>query len=393
MHSQIDEIRDQLADRPGAPAFDAAAVLQSIAIPRLTGSEGAQRVEDELRGRFEALGYQVQEHAFTFNPWTGRWGITIAGAILLVGGFTAASTLYYGHAVAALIVLAVVLLLCLGVVFFLQRVLDHFKLGLTNGKNLLISSKNARPHYVLMAHRDSKSQPMPLAFRGPAIALAGIAWAALTLLAIMSLIDPVSRSLILAAGTLAVVAAVILIFCWVENNSPGALDNATGLATILGVAEREAGASDVAFLITDGEELGLAGARAIARRLPPVYGVINFDGIDDHGQFQVVEDFGWPRRRGKAPHLAAALLSAAAALDLPAHRRSVPFGIMLDHIPIVEGGTPALTLMRGTLASLRRVHRPIDDLQHLSGDGVRVAVDLTSAALHLLRRQEQDVLA
>ncbi len=392
MHFNIDEIREQLRRSPAAPAFDPAPALQAIAIPRLTGSEGAATVTADLTARFEALGYNVREHDFTFNPWTGRWGITIAGTVLLIGGFVASSLLYYGHAIGALIALSVVLLLCLFVAFFLQRVLDRFKFGQVKGNNLLISAEGARPHYLLMAHRDSKSQPMPLAFRGPAIVVAGIAWIALFVLALMSTVELVQRSTIVAAGVLAVVAGVILIFSWVANNSPGALDNASGVATLLGVAERERGAGDVAFLVTDAEELGLAGARAIARQMPAVYGVINFDGIDDDGDFQVVEDFGWPRKRGKAPHLAAALLSAAAAIDVPAHRRSVPFGIMLDHIPIVEAGTPALTLMRGTLASLRRVHRPIDNLQRLTGAGITRAVELTCAALFLLRSREKDVL-
>lgn len=388
MQFHIDEIREQLAGRSAAAAFDPSPALQAIAKPRLTGSEGAAQVTEDLRARFEALGYQVRDHDFTFNPWAGRFGITIAGAILLIGGFTAASTLYYGHLIASLITLGVVLLLCIFVAFVLQPALDRFGWGHVKGKNLLISAEGAHPHYLLMAHRDSKSQPMPLAFRGPAIALSGIMWAALAVLACLSLIQPVPARLILVAGTLAVVAAVMLIFCWVDNNSPGALDNASGVVTLLGVAERERGASDVAFLVTDAEELGLAGARAIARQMPAVYGVINFDGLDDHGGFQVVEDFGWPRKTGKAPHLAAALLSAAAALELPAQRRSVPFGIMLDHVPIVKAGTPALTVMRGSLSSLRRVHRPIDDLTRLTGDGVRRAVELTCAALFLLRKGE-----
>jgi hypothetical protein len=32
-------------------------------------------------------------------------------------------------------------------------------------------SARERPRYIVMAHRDSKSQPVPLAFRGPAIVL------------------------------------------------------------------------------------------------------------------------------------------------------------------------------------------------------------------------------
>jgi hypothetical protein len=393
MQSHIDDLRSHLAGRPATPPFDPASTLAAIARPRLTGSEGAAEVESEIRARFEGLGYQVGEHDFTFNPWTGRWGITIAGIILFIGGFISASTLYYGHPVVALITLAVVFLLCMFVAFVLQRMLDRLNWGHTHGRNLLISREGSRPHYLLLAHRDSKSQPLPLAFRGPAIAVSAIAWLCLVVLAFVSLAEPVPGSLSVNAGTFAIIASVLLIFCWVENNSPGALDNASGIATLLGIAEREAGANDVAFLVTDAEELGLAGARAIARRIPAVYGAINFDGLDDHGEFQIVEDFGWPRRRGKAPHLAAALLSTAAALDLPAHRRSVPFGILLDHIPIVDAGTPALTVLRGSLKSLRRVHRPIDDLSRLSGDGVRSAVDLACGALFLLRQRERDVTA
>ena len=391
MQFHTEEIRAQLAARPASKAFDAAGVLHTLARPRLTGSHGAEEITAEVRNRFEQLGYRVQEHDFSFNPWTGRFGISIAGVVLFIGSFAASGLLLYGHPVAALIILGLVLLLCMGVAFLLQKLLDRLGWGLMQGKNLLISAVGARPQYLLMAHRDSKSQPVPLAFRGPAIAFSLIAWAALGVLALMSLAQQVASSLIIAAGVVAVIASVILIFCWVENNSPGALDNASGVATLLGVAEREAGEGDVAFLITDAEELGLAGARAIARHLPPVCGVINVDGIDDSGDFLVVEDFGWPRKRGKAPHIAAALLSAAAALDLPTQRRSVPFGILLDHIPIVEAGTPALTLLRGSIRSLRRVHRPIDDLTRLTGEGVRQAVELGCAALFLLRSRERSI--
>jgi hypothetical protein len=388
MHSPIDDHRDLLAGSPAHTRFDPSEALRSIAKPRLTGSPGATEVTAQLRERFESLGYTVKDHDFTFNPWTGRFGVTIAGVVLLIGSLIAAATLNYTHPIVSLITLGVTLILCLFVAFGLQRLLDRIGWGHVQGKNLLISMPNARPHYVLMAHRDSKSQPMPLAFRGPAIVASIIGWSALVVLAILTLVQPVPGKLIVAAGTFAVVASVMLLFSWVENNSPGALDNASGVATLMGVAEAERDNTDVAYLITDAEELGLAGARAIARQLPAVYGVINFDGIDDRGDFQVVEEFGWPRKKGKAPHLAAALLGAAADLDLPAHRRSVPFGILLDHIPIVEAGTPALSVMRGTLASLRRVHRPIDDLGHMTGSGVDSAVQLTRGALRILRDRD-----
>jgi Zn-dependent M28 family amino/carboxypeptidase len=122
-----------------------------------------------------------------------------------------------------------------------------------------------------------------------------------------------------------------------------------------------------------------------------VFGVINLDGLDDTGTFYVFERFGIMRKKGLAPHLAVALLQEADALGLNADRRDLPFGIPVDHIPIVRAGVPALTVMRGTMKSLRRVHRPTDDLDHLRGDGVDKAIDLVSGALVRLRDQARQL--
>jgi hypothetical protein len=262
--------------------------------------------------------------------------------------------------------------------------------GRVNCINQLAHRPGKRPRYFLMAHRDSKSQPIPLAFRGPAIVLGIIAWFALTVVSTVVLLQPrfYRADVILILGALAVVAGAVLVFCWVDNRSPGALDNASGVAALLAVAEREAATGDVAFIITDAEELGLAGARAIAPVLPPSFGVINVDGLDDNGTFYVLERFGWFRKKGLAPPLAAALLSAASSMNASARRRDVPAGLLLDHIPVVRAGTPALTLMRGSLSSLRRVHRPADSLERLNGTGVTQGVALLSAALELLRKQQ-----
>jgi Zn-dependent M28 family amino/carboxypeptidase len=242
-----------------------------------------------------------------------------------------------------------------------------------------------------MAHRDTKSQPVPLSFRGPAVVLGIVVWIGLLVAALLHAAQPLPGGLIVALGSLAVVTGVILVFCYVDNRSPGALDNASGVVAALGIAAREREAGDVAFLITDAEELGLAGASAVAANLPAVFGVINLDGLDDTGTFYVFERFGIMRKRGLAPHLAVALLQEAEALGLDADRRDLPFGIPVDHIPIVRAGIPALTVMRGTMKSLRRVHRPIDDLDHLRGDGVEKAIDLVSGALDRLRDQARQL--
>ncbi|MBR9989354.1 MAG: M28 family peptidase [Gemmatimonadetes bacterium] len=372
--------------------FDVGGALREIATtPRLTGSEGAAEVGARIKARFEATGYDVEEREFTFSPLLGRFGITAAGALYLVAVFTAAMFLYTNHpfgALALLLILLAVVGLC---ALFARAAIDSLPFGRQQGVNLFAKRAGSSPRYIIMAHRDSKSQPLPLAFRGPAIVLAVIVWVALVAASLVHAARPLAGTVILALGALGVIAGVILIFCWVDNNSPGALDNASGVAAALGIAAREHAAGDVAFLITDAEELGLAGARAAAPSLPAVFGVINLDGIDDDGAFYVLERFGLIRKTGLAPHLAVALLQEADARGEDISRRDLPFGIVVDHIPIVKAGIPALTVMRGSMKSLRRVHRPGDDLDHLRGDGVSKAIDLVCGALDRLRTQTREL--
>jgi hypothetical protein len=272
---------------------------------------------------------------------------------------------------------------------FARAAIDAMPFGREEGTNLFATSPDRAPRYIIMAHRDTKSQPVPLAFRGPAIVLAVVVWLALFIAALMHTARPLPGTVALLLGAIGAVSGVVLIFCWVDNHSPGALDNGSGVVAALGIAARERAAGDVGFLITDAEELGLAGARAAAADLPAVFGVINLDGLDDHGTFYVLERFGTLRKTGLAPHLAVALLQEAESLGIPADRRDLPFGIHVDHIPIVRAGVPALTVMRGSTSSLRRVHRPGDDLDHLRGDGVRAAIDLVCGALERLRAQSR----
>lgn len=384
---QSEPLRD--ADESGrSTPFEVGSVLRELVRPRLTGSEGAAETAARIRSRFESTGYDVDEQEFTFNPWPGRFGITAAGALYLIATFVAAAFLYTGNPLGAVALLLILLFVIGTGAFFVRAAIDSLSWGQQTGSNLYAAPSSGRPRFIVMAHRDSKSQPLPLAFRGPAIIVAIVAWLALFGAALAYTASPLPVPLVIGAGVAAAIAGVLLIFCWVDNNSPGALDNASGVAAALGIAERERANGDVAFLITDAEELGLAGARAAAAgKLPRVFGVFNLDGLDDHGDFHVIERFGTFRKTGLAPHMAAALLQQAKAMGQPADRRDLPFGIPVDHIPIVRAGLPALTIMRGSIKSLRRVHRPGDDLSHLRGEGVTLTIDLVCGAMKTMRDQ------
>jgi len=362
---------------------EAAGLLSALARPRLTGSAGAAQVEQELRGRLEALGYEIREIPFEFSTWPGRWGVPAAGAALAVATAAAALLLGPGASGPALLVLGVAAAAVLGMLRSAPLAMARLPWGRVRSSNWLVHRPGARPRYVVMAHRDSKSQPLPTLGRIAAGALAAGGWALMVALSGLATLEAGwgATGATIAAAAAGVAGGALLMLCGVGNHSPGALDNASGLAALLTVARAERGRADVAFLITDGEELGLAGAEALAPHLPPVDGIINLDGLDDEGPFRIAEAYGWPRRRGKAPRLAAALLDAAGELGLPIERGGVPVGIMVDHVPFARAGHPAVTLMRGTFRSLLRVHRPADAVSRLTGDGVAAGAQLVCAAL------------
>ena len=369
------------------PGIDVQEVLRSLAQPRLSGSEGAENIRAEVRNRFEALGYEVRDYPFRFSTWPGRWGTALIGLIYTVGAFSATGLMIARQYGIAFVILSLVLLVAVGMGLLARPAIAALPWGRVESVNMVAVRPGGRPRFLLMAHRDTKSQPLPLAFRGPAIVLSVLSFIVLFVIALIGTLDFVTlrTSVSTLVGAVAIASAVVLIFSWVDNRSPGALDNASGVATLIGLAETEAEAGDVGFIVTDGEEFGLAGARAIAAALPPVHGVINIDGIDDEGSYYIVERFGWPKKTGAAPHLAAAIMTAAAEANEPATRRDVPIGLLLDHIPVVRAGTPAVTLMRGSLASLRRVHQPEDSMEAMTGSGVVRTVDILSAALRHLR--------
>lgn len=366
-------------------------LVAALARPRMTGTDGAAAVEAELRRRFDALGYETRELPFAFSTLPGRWGLPLAGLLTTAMAAGAVWVLAAGRATTALAVLAVGLVLAAAPLLFLDRAL-RLPWARVETANLLFVRE--APRWIVMAHRDTKSQWAPTLIRTAALALGLGAWAAQVGLAIggaTGTAPPTGATW--AAGGALLAAGVVLALSPAGNASPGALDNGTGLAALLALAGRRPGG--VAFLVTDGEELGLAGARAIAGRLPEVAGIVNLDGLDDAGAVRIAE--GRAGRRGDAVGaMAIALLEEARRLGLEAVRRPLPPFVLVDHEPLAAAGLPALTVLKGRWRSLLRVHRPADTAARLDGTGAARVATLVLAALgglmeepHTLRPDER----
>jgi Zn-dependent M28 family amino/carboxypeptidase len=167
----------------------------------------------------------------------------------------------------------------------------------------------------------------------------------------------------------------------VGARSAGAVDNASGVATVLIAAELSAGAP-VGVLITDAEELGLAGARSwCATTTEARAPVFNCDGVDDLGSLTLM----WTRPR--ANRLERAIRSAASNFGEPL--RVIPLipGVLVDGLAFADAGWEVVTLSRGSVDTLRRIHTRRDDLARLRGEGVAVAARvLARATLDILEK-------
>jgi hypothetical protein len=390
-------------------------LLRALAIPRQTGTAGAAHVETLIRSHLEALGWSVHARRFGFSGWPVRHGVRLLGLVLATTLPFASQMQLAGHAAVAAFTLLLLLGVSAGVVAATGRMVLEMPWSRSEGVNLLALPRVGHARFLIVAHRDSKSQPVPLALRvsGAALVLAGwLALVATVLADFGSLSVPLAR----AAGLAGLAGGIIIAGCGVGNDSAGALDNASGVAALLRIAEQERSAIDVALLVTDGEEFGLAGARAAAAlrtRTPgghiaddndarvrdaaeasvdddafvgamrEVEAVINLDGLDDRGTFFLLE--GPLPAMAKGSLLAAALVEAGRGAALTVRRRPIPPGLLLDHLAFRRAGLPALTLMRGGVRSLARVHRPADRADRLTGDGAERAASMVSAALARLR--------
>lgn len=249
------------------------------------------------------------------------------------------------------------------------------------GVNLEFKRPHARPPGIwLCAHLDTKSQPVPTLVRVAGIGLAGLGYAATFALAVIAAsgtaADP---SYWAAAAIVTLIGAIPVVLSVTGNHSPGALDNASGVAAVIEAA-RALDGREIGVLVTDAEELGLAGARAWTNnkefRADAV--MLNCDGVDDSGDNMAMYSGRPPRA------LLDGVVRAAATVRVPCRSRRLPLGILTDSVAFADAELAAVTFSRGSLASLARVHTRRDDLARLRGTGIADVAALIAATANQL---------
>lgn len=251
----------------------------------------------------------------------------------------------------------------------------------SRGVNLEATRADSSPTIWLCAHLDTKSQPIPTLLRSAGIVIEGAGFAMTLLFCVAIALGATVHAYFWAFGAAAtLLGALPVVLSMVGSDSPGALDNASGVATMIAAARHSAGDPRVGVLITDAEELGLAGSRAWTRqRLKREGGatptILNSDGVDDEGGIQVM----YSGRRPQA--LIDAIARASRATGIRAHVGRLVPGILTDSVAFASGGMRSVTFSRGTWRSLARVHSRRDDMRRLRGTGIADVAALVAATV------------
>jgi len=367
---------------------DALALLAALApAPRPAG--GAE----EARSRRHAVmllahaGFAVRELPFEYSTFPGRWATSVAGVASLAATAVAGLLGVRGAPGAALATLGIAAALTGAFAAWasVRGVLDA-PWGRARGVNVVATRGEGAPRVWLVAHLDSKSQPVSIFARAAGIVLSVVAWLALALLASLALFagDP-PASAWLAAMALGVGAALPIVGSTVGARSPGALDDASGVAAVLLAARALPPAEPLGVLLPSAEELGLAGARAWARQRTTAPAVaLNVDGVDDEGATLVMTTRLAP---GVAPRAARALAAAAREEGVDARVRRLLPGLLVDAVALADAGWDAVTLSRGSVATLRRIHTEADRVQELDGRGIALAARILARAAAAINRE------
>jgi len=351
--------------------------------PRFAGSSEETAARQLCKAELERAGFECRELPFAYSEWPGRWGPPIAAAFQAFTVLAVAHMAVHHGALSALAVGAIMLVaLMFASTDAKRRWIARFPFERARSTNL--EARRGDPRVWLVAHLDSKSQTVAMLVRiGSSVVLAVVMVLSLLvlLLSLVSVNFPVMTWHALAL--VAVIGALPSMLCFVRNRSNGAVDNASGVVAALLASQSDAAPRDLGVVITSGEELGLAGARAWAlTALPfsveqlsskPEISILNCDTVDDAGEWRSMYTGTRPDRIMAAAETIAAALGVRLRIG-----RLIP-GILADSMVFADRGLKAVTVARGTLKTLARIHTRRDNSNTLTGNGAAEASAILSA--------------
>ncbi|MBD3254416.1 MAG: M28 family peptidase, partial [Candidatus Lokiarchaeota archaeon] len=265
-------------------------IAKRLAFPRLVGSEGERKAIKIVVDEFKKAGFnreQINRESFktSYYNWKFvRFVFIPLGFLLIIIAFC-----FYLNFWLTILLNIIFLISASKVLGFATS--SDIKLFKDESKNLKteniftrIKGETARRKVIFIAHYDSKSQTFPSIFRIVSFLVVVFGFLVLTILyMILSIIQifiplsfPLLNHFLLGLSIFVASVGFLNYFNITGNESPGALDNAASVGTVIELARYYKQAStddlDLTFLITGSEELNLGGAKFFIKRHGSEYG-------------------------------------------------------------------------------------------------------------------------
>jgi hypothetical protein len=343
--------------------------------PRAVGSDAEKQIADFLADQFRQANLKVLRQEFL----TSHFPLFFLGKVIpliSIGVLLIAAIIYLTYPVIAAVLL-LILLSQIPLISFLGS-LSAFpdcgkKLKSSNiiGQTHPINDQN--PTVILVAHYDSKSQTLPLIIRMICVIVPIVCCAILLVFMLVTIAGmSIPHRLMMFFFALAMVFLIIQIVSWNSNRSPGAIDNASGVAVLLALVSelpsRLAEKVNLIFLASGAEELGLMGAKAFIRtyasQLNPERSLmVNFDSLGIGGGVIMIGS-----RRFKKTGQVEQIRNLFRQAGLGFRFMSFMIGAGMDHIPFCRAGFSAMSFTQTSLRTGLRIHSTTDQLEYVNTD-------------------------
>lgn len=343
-------------------------LMGSWTIPRLAGSPGSYKIVELLKEDFKIFDFEFTEQEFpVFNSDTSfRQSLKFLIMAILFTGFLI--LFWFVFWLSLLIIIPVVIFatrlkrlprcseLCVKRLEKISKSSEEVSFMQTN----LIYRKKPRGErkcsILLMAHHDSKSQTFPTEYRVYAALVLACNFLSMAILYIFCVILEVFgitqhlwlRPVTFMLGWVNVMILVVLSANRISNNSPGALDDASGIYVLRKTAKILQNTffenCEVWFVITGAEEIGQIGAADFIIKYkgeldPNTTFILNFEmiGLKNY-PLSALQSYSFPYKRQISPFLYPLTKKSAEELHINLKGWYLPIGAHTDaHLFRKEG--------------------------------------------------------
>jgi hypothetical protein len=345
--------------------------VRTISFPRLVGSEGEKRAQAWVKSEINRRGHLVHTQPFQTSLYRINTLNQLSNVVAMVV-FLLAAWFYTIHPLLFLIPLFIIVinvyLVSTGSVEMAQppNVPKFVKRYETENIWAEIPPKQAdstkKPlQIVFMGHYDSKSSQIPgylrivlyllLLFAAVMILFGGLG--GMIYFLITANPTPLLEKILWFAAILGAISGFILAFNVVGNKSPGASDNGTAVALLLGLLDyftaHPIPNANLTFLFSGAEEVGLTGALNFIRERKddPKWGidstfVINFDLAGLPGSVLINTGIGIPKKL-TSKTMSLLLDKVAAEQQIPSIQLYLPVGGWTDALSFTHFGYESIT--------------------------------------------------